>query len=152
MASGTAMGRSCHSGDRSQAGSQTFGQPLAQPKVHNVAGDAEMTMTSSHIGQSVAFAVVEDGLRCRVEGPNGATIHTDMPAGVGGESRAPSPGWYLRAGLASCAATLIIMRAAELGLRLRHVEVAVDSESDDRGILAMDAGVRAGPLSLAARV
>jgi uncharacterized OsmC-like protein len=145
---------------------------LAQPKVHNVAGDAEMTMTSSHIGQSiaiardylaqhpdearytdsVAFAVVEDGLRCRVEGPNGATIHTDMPAGVGGESRAPSPGWYLRAGLASCAATLIIMRAAELGLRLRHVEVAVDSESDDRGILAMDAGVPAGPLSLAARV
>jgi uncharacterized OsmC-like protein len=130
-----------------------------------------MTM-SRHIGQSIAiarnylaqppdeprytdsaaYAVVEDGLRCRVEGPDGATIYTDMPAGVGGESRAPSPGWYLRAGQASCTATLIIMRAAELGIPVRHVEVVVDSESDDRGILAMDGGVPAGPLTLAARV
>ena len=130
-----------------------------------------MTM-SRHIGQSIAiarnylvqhpdearytdsaaYAVVEDGLRCRVEGPDGATIYTDMPAGVGGESRAPSPGWYLRAGQASCTATLIIMRAAELGIPVRHVEVVVDSESDDRGILAMDGGIPAGPLTLATRV
>jgi hypothetical protein len=41
---------------------------------------------------SAATAVVEDGLRCRVEGPDGATIYTDMPAGVGGRSTSPSPG------------------------------------------------------------
>lgn len=130
-----------------------------------------MTM-SRHIGQSIAiarnylaqhpdearytdsaaYAVVEDGLRCRVEGPDGATIYTDMPAGVGGESKAPSPGWYLRAGQASCTATLITMRAAELGIPVRHIEVVVDSESDDRGILAMDGGIPAGPLTVATRI
>lgn len=128
--------------------------------------------TSSHIGQSIeiarkylaehpeearytdsaATAVVEDGLRCRVEGPGGATLYTDMPAGVGGESTAPSPGWFTRAGHASCEATLITMRAAELGIPLQRVEVVVDSESDDRGILAMDDEVPAGPLSTRTRV
>lgn len=38
------------------------------------------------------------------------------------------------------------MRAAELGIALQRVEVVVDSESDDRGILAMDDEVPAGPL------
>jgi uncharacterized OsmC-like protein len=101
---------------------------------------------------SVASAVVERGLRCRVDGPNGATVYTDMPTGVGGESTAPSPGWLLRAGQASCEATLIMMRAAELGIPLQRVEVVVDSESDDRGILAMDDDVPAGPLSSRTRV
>jgi uncharacterized OsmC-like protein len=128
--------------------------------------------TSTHIGRSIqtardylaehpeearytdsaASAVVENGLRCRVDGPDGATIHTDMPAGVGGECTAPSPGWFTRAGHASCEATLITMRAAELGIPLQRVEVVVDSESDDRGILAMDDDVPAGPLSLRTRV
>lgn len=101
---------------------------------------------------SVASAVVENGLRCRVEGPGGAIIYTDMPAGVGGESTAPSPGWFTRAGQASCEATLISMRAAELGIPLQRVEVVVDSESDDRGILATDDEVPAGPLSSRTRV
>jgi len=101
---------------------------------------------------SAASAVVEKGLRCRVEGPDGATVYTDMPAGVGGESSAPTPGWFLRAGQACCEATLITMRAAELGIPLERVEVVVDSESDDRGILAMDDAVPAGPLSLETRI
>ena len=46
---------------------------------------------------------------------------------------APSPGWLLRAANASCIATLIAMRAAELGVRLDGLEVVVDSESDDPG-------------------
>ena len=128
--------------------------------------------TGSHIGRSIktarrflaehpeearytdsaASAAVEDGLRCRVEGPDGAIIYTDMPAGVGGTSTAPSPGWFARASQASCEATLITMRAAELGISLQRVEVVVDSESDDRGILAMDDQVPAGPLSSRTRV
>jgi uncharacterized OsmC-like protein len=97
---------------------------------------------------SAASAVVEDGLRCRVDGPDGATIYTDMPPGVGGRSTAPSPGWFARASHASCAATMITMRAAELGIPLQRVEVVVDSESDDRGILAIDDTVPPGPLSV----
>ena len=100
----------------------------------------------------VASAVVEDGLRCRVEGVGGEAIYTDMTAGVGGGSTAPSPGWFTRAGHASCEATLISMRAAELGIRLQRVQVLVDSESDARGLLAMDDEVPAGPLSSRIRV
>jgi uncharacterized OsmC-like protein len=101
---------------------------------------------------SVATAVVESGLRCRVEGPDGVTLHTDMPGGVGGGGAAPSPGWIARAGLAACDATLIVMRAAELGIDLTSIEVTVDSESDDRGILAIDESIPAGPLSIRTRV
>lgn len=96
---------------------------------------------------SAATATLLDGLVVRVTGPNGATITTDMVPSVGGAGSAPSPGWLLRAAEASCVATLIAMRAAMLGVELGTVEVTVDSESDDRGLLGMDDSMPAGPLS-----
>jgi uncharacterized OsmC-like protein len=96
---------------------------------------------------SMARAVVVEGLRCRVEGPTGETLETDMPTGIGGGGAAPSPGWFLRAAVASCVASLAAIRAAQLGVALSRTEVEVDSESDDRGILGISAEVRAGPLS-----
>ena len=39
------------------------------------------------------------------------------------------------------------MRAAALGVTLDTLDVTVDSESDDRGILGIDEAVPAGPLS-----
>lgn len=88
------------------------------------------------------------GLRSTVVGTNGESLITDMPESVGGEDSAPSPGWLLRAAIASCDATLIAMRAALKGIELSDLQVTVDSESDDRGILGMDTSVPAGPLSL----
>ena len=117
--------------------------------------------TSSHIGRSIEAArkyLAEHPERARHidsaawVGPAGAIIYTDLSAGVGGGSTGPSPGWFARAGHASCEATLITMRGAELGVPLRRVEVVVDSESDDRGILGMDDEVPAGPLSSRTRV
>lgn len=96
---------------------------------------------------SPATARIGEGLRSTVEGPDGAHLTTDMPEGVGGSNSAPSPGWFLRAAVASCEATLITMRAAQLGVTLSDLEVTVDSESDDRGILGIDDGVPAGPLT-----
>jgi uncharacterized OsmC-like protein len=101
---------------------------------------------------SVATAVIENGLQCRVRGPNGEETVSDMPTSVGGSAAAPSPGWLFRAALASCVATLVAMRAAEEGVDLSRLEVEVDSESDDRGILGMDASVPAGPLSARIRI
>lgn len=95
-----------------------------------------------------ASAVIEDGLRSRVTAPDGASLVTDMSEGIGGGASAPSPGWLLRAANASCIATLIAMRAAELDVRLDRLEVVIDSESDDAGILDVDASVPAGPLSM----
>ena len=96
---------------------------------------------------SPATATLTDGLIVRVTGPDGATITTDMVRSVGGTATASSPGWLLRAAEASCVATLIAMRAAMLGITLETLEVTVDSESDDRGLLGIDEDVPAGPLS-----
>ncbi|TLM72266.1 OsmC family protein [Pseudarthrobacter sp. NamB4] len=97
---------------------------------------------------STATAVVEDGLRIRVTGPDGSSVVTDMVTGVGGSGSAPSPGWLFRAAYSSCVATLITMRAAEQGIELTGLEVEVDSESDDRGILGIAEEVPAGPASM----
>jgi uncharacterized OsmC-like protein len=91
-----------------------------------------------------ARAVLDAGLRVRVEGPTGQTAQTDMPATIGGEASAPSPGWLLRAGVASCTATVIAMRAAALGITLDRLEVNVVTRSDDRGMLGTDDSVPAG--------
>jgi uncharacterized OsmC-like protein len=101
---------------------------------------------------SPAVATLESGLRVRVAAPDGREIETDMPNGVGGEDTAPSPGWLFRAALAACDATLIAMRAAMLGVELTGVEVTIDSESNDYGILGIDESVPAGPLSVRTRV
>jgi uncharacterized OsmC-like protein len=101
---------------------------------------------------TAATAVIDGGLRCRVTGPNDWVAASDMSPGVGGEGRAPSPGWLLRAALASCDATLIAMEAAEAGIELSRLEVVVDSESDDRGLLGMDDGIPAGPLRTRVRI
>jgi uncharacterized OsmC-like protein len=96
---------------------------------------------------SRALARLGESLRAEVEGPNGERIVADMPGGVGGQGEHPSPGWLLRAAIASCVASTIGMEAAREGVELSSLEVEVDSESDDRGILGMDESVPAGPLS-----
>jgi len=106
----------------------------------------------AHYVDSPATAVIEDGLRCRVEGPKGRLAITDMPESVGGAGSAASPGWLARAAQASCDATVIAMRAAQEGIILKLLEVTVDSESDDRGLLGMDDSIAAGPLSSRVRV
>jgi uncharacterized OsmC-like protein len=101
---------------------------------------------------SFARATLGEALRVEVEGPGGLRLVTDMPAGIGGREEDPSPGWLYRASLASCVATTIGMEAARENVTLRSLEVEVDSESDDRGILGMDESVPAGPLSTRIRV
>jgi uncharacterized OsmC-like protein len=101
---------------------------------------------------SFARATLGEALRVDVEGPDGLGITTDMPLGVGGRAEQPSPGWLFRAALASCVATTVGMEAAREGVELRSLEVEVDSESDDRGILGMDESVPAGPLSTRIRI
>jgi uncharacterized OsmC-like protein len=95
-----------------------------------------------------ATASIDDGLRVRVTGAEGESLVTDMVTGVGGRASAPSPGWVFRAAYASCVATLIAMRAAEEGWSVSGLEVSVDSESDDQGILAISPDVPAGPVSM----
>jgi uncharacterized OsmC-like protein len=101
---------------------------------------------------SFARATLGEALRVEVEGPGGLRLVTDMPAGIGGREEEPSPGWLYRAAIASCVASTIGMEAARRGVTLRSLDVEVDSESDDRGILGMDEAVPAGPLSTRVRI
>jgi len=93
-----------------------------------------------------------EGLKCEVKGPNAEMIHTDMPTSIGGGASAPNPVWYLRAAVASCTATVIAMRAAKLGMTLTTLEVSVDSEVDQRGLLGLDDRVPAGVSTLRTHV
>jgi uncharacterized OsmC-like protein len=100
------------------------------------------------IGQDAyARARLTGGLATIVEGPSGQHVATDMPKGIGGSASAATPGWYVRAGIASCTATVVALRAAELGIKLSEVEVRVESTSDDRGMLGLDDSIPPGPLS-----
>lgn len=95
-----------------------------------------------------AVAVVEEGLRVRATGPDGQTLVCDMPKGIGGGASAPTPGWMMRAPLANCEAVMVALRAAQLGIELKTLEVRVDSVSDDRGLLGMDDSIPAGSLEM----
>ena len=100
---------------------------------------------------SLATAELEEGLRFRIVDPEGRKLVSDMPESIGGGNEAPSPGWLLRAAIASCTATLTAMRAAQLKVQLTELKVLVDSESDDHGILGMEESIPAGPLSVRIR-
>jgi uncharacterized OsmC-like protein len=94
-----------------------------------------------------AVARWEQGLRVRCGDANGAHVATDMPRELGGEGDEVTPGWLMRAALASCLATRIAMEAAEREMLITRLEVVASSESDVRGLFGMsdDAGERILP-------
>jgi uncharacterized OsmC-like protein len=99
-----------------------------------------------------ATATLTDGLKCSVTGPSGEAIVTDMGKAMGGEATAPNPGWYFRASVAACCSTAIAMNAARRGITLTALEVTVEAEGDNRGILGMDENVSAGHAALRTNV
>src|SRR2546426_12436231 len=78
---------------------------------------------------SAATAVLEDGLRVTVTGPEGAQLTTDMPKSIGGRGGLPLPGWVLLAAAAGCLPGLISQVGAGAGGNLWRVAGAVDRRS-----------------------
>ena len=103
-----------------------------------------------------ATARWDGGTRVVTAHANGTRLETDMPKEMGGSGDRVSPGWLLRASLASCLATRISLAAAAEGIELGALEVRVGSRSDTRGLLGMaDANgeaVSAGPRDMQLRV
>jgi len=86
---------------------------------------------------TAATARWEGGLRVVSRHENGTELVTDMPAELGGGGSQVTPGWLMRAGLASCAATRIAMAAAAEQIELAILEVSTTSRSDARGLFGM---------------
>lgn len=99
-----------------------------------------------------AFARWRQDLRVVCTHANGTQIATDVPAEIGGTGDQITPGWLMRAGLASCLATRIAVGAAAEGISLTRLEVSATSTSDARGLFGMttDLGepITAGPREL----
>lgn len=84
-----------------------------------------------------------DDLRCSSE--EGTWNHiTDLGAALGGGESAPTPGVLARAALGSCLAMGYRLRAAMHGVELNSIRITVETDSDLRGLLCLDADVPAG--------
>jgi len=98
----------------------------------------------------------DGGLRVVTHHATGATVATDMPKELGGLEGAITPGWLLRAALASCLATRIAWEAADRQIAIASLEVTATSESDARGIFGMTDGagerITPAPRAVALRV
>lgn len=96
-----------------------------------------------------ALAQWTGALGARAAHANGTVLVTDMPPEIGGSGEGVTPGWLLRAALASCAVTRIAMSAAAAGIVLQTLEAGAHSRSDARGLLGMcepdGSRVSAGP-------
>jgi uncharacterized OsmC-like protein len=86
---------------------------------------------------AAAISRWQGGLSVMSTHPNGSRVATDMPTEIGGSGDEVSPGWLLRAGVASCVATRIAMGAAARGIVLTDLEVTATSRSDTRGLLGI---------------
>ncbi len=84
-----------------------------------------------------------DGLRCEIEeGP--WKFAADLPAKVGGDDTAPTPGVLGRGALASCLTIGIAIWAARLGVPIEVLEVEVQADFDARGELGVGNAVAPG--------
>jgi uncharacterized OsmC-like protein len=83
-----------------------------------------------------ASAHVDEGLLCKVrQGDYEATM--DMGAVLGGEGKAPTPGFYFRAAVTGCIAIGIKLAAAREGIHLDAVDVDADMDFDDSALIGM---------------
>jgi len=88
-------------------------------------------------------ARLADGLRCEIEeGP--WRLAADLPAKVGGDDTAPTPGVLGRAALAGCLTIGIAHWAARLGVPIGSLEVEVEADFDARGELGVGHGIAPG--------
>lgn len=90
--------------------------------------------------QKISTATVRGGTRCEfVE--DEWHYAADMPEPLGGTATGPTPGTFIRAGLATCLAVGYSMRAAYLGIPVRGIKVELHTAIDNRGIFCGQAEV-----------
>jgi uncharacterized OsmC-like protein len=127
-------------------------QQAIREAIDNVTRSIVANPAKGLVKNSPATASLAKDLSFSVTGPKGEAAHTDMPEGLGGGGGVPQPGWLMRASLAACTGTVIAMRAAQLGIVLDKLDVTVESQGDNRGMLGLDDSISAALIGLRAVV
>lgn len=99
-------------------------------------------------GTSVSKVRITNGLTCEIQ-EGSWKMNADMPASVGGDGFAPTPGVYGRAALGSCLAIGYMMKAAELDIPITSLEIEVEADFDNGALFGTaDKGVPPGYLEV----
>jgi uncharacterized OsmC-like protein len=91
---------------------------------------------SAALSSAKASGRLDEGLHCTVSSGQ-LDVKMDMPKELGGDASAPTPGFFIRAGLIGCVAIGIKMTAAREGVRLESVDVDVEMDFDDAAIFGL---------------
>ena len=91
---------------------------------------------SAALSSVKASGRLDEALRCAVS-LGELEVTMDMPKALGGDGSAPTPGFFIRAGLIGCVAIGIKMTAAREGVPLESVEVDVEMDFDDRAMFGL---------------
>jgi uncharacterized OsmC-like protein len=98
-------------------------------RAHPTFADHEETPAIAHWQHGLTLSVIHPKKDLKVV--------TDLPAEIGGGGEGVTPGWLMRAGLAACAASSILLGAAAEGIELESLELTAGARSDVRGLLGM---------------
>ncbi len=83
-----------------------------------------------------ASAHIEDGLTCTFrQGDHQAVM--DMSKSLGGDKKGPTPGFFIRAGLAGCVAIGIKLAAARELVAIGRLDVDIEMDFDDSAMFAV---------------
>jgi uncharacterized OsmC-like protein len=91
---------------------------------------------SKALGTNKTSAHLQDGLKCIVRERDHSAV-VDMVEAMGGDAAGPSPGFFGRAALTSCIAIGIKMTAARADIRIGSIDVEVEMDWDNRGLLGL---------------
>jgi uncharacterized OsmC-like protein len=92
-----------------------------------------------------ASARIEDGLACSFrQGDHQAVM--DMSKVIGGTEKGPTPGFFIRAGLAGCVAIGIKLTATRESVALDAIDVDVEMDFDDSAMFGVGSN-SAAPLA-----
>ncbi len=86
------------------------------------------------LGTGISTTRITSGLHCEIT-EGSWRMEADMPEGVGGNSKAPTPGVYGRAALGSCLAIGYMMKAAVMQIPVSRLEVEIQADYDDGALL-----------------
>jgi uncharacterized OsmC-like protein len=92
------------------------------------------------LGTGVSKSRIVSGLHCEITEGNWK-LSADMPEGVGGSTKGPTPGVYGRAALGSCLAIGYMMKAASMGIPIHALEVEIQADYDDGALLGTSSEV-----------